>query len=171
MRSTVWGRAAGVVVAVLASVAVAACGGSTKSSSTPSAGTQTSTQSSTGTVTSTGTGTSTSSSQTSTAASLWSLPNADANGTRNIASQINSSNVSQLKVAWTIPIKGVPSGLPTPYQPTLGLTAATHASTTCPSGVKGPCSTADLAGPNPPTQWPAAGAHTPTPAALTSAAE
>jgi outer membrane protein assembly factor BamB len=38
---------------------------------------------------------------------VWSLPNADPDGTRTIASQINSSNVSQLKVAWTIPIVGV----------------------------------------------------------------
>ncbi|HEX5193807.1 MAG TPA: PQQ-binding-like beta-propeller repeat protein [Solirubrobacteraceae bacterium] len=104
MRSTVSSRAIGVVVAVLASVAIAACGGGgSKSSSTPSAGTPT-----TGTQSSTGTGTgTTSSSQTSTAASLWSLPNADPDGTRNVSSQINSSNVSQLKAAWSIPIVGV----------------------------------------------------------------
>jgi outer membrane protein assembly factor BamB len=109
MRSTVSSRAAAVAVAVLASIAVAACGGSSKSTSTPSAGTQTtqsSTSTSTGTGTSTSTGTTTSP-QTSAAASLWSLPNADPDGTRNVSSQINSSNVSQLKVAWTIPIVGV----------------------------------------------------------------
>jgi outer membrane protein assembly factor BamB len=44
---------------------------------------------------------------TSQPASLWSLPNATPDGTRDIASPINSSNVSQLKVAWTIPITGV----------------------------------------------------------------
>jgi outer membrane protein assembly factor BamB len=109
MRSRVSSRAAAVAVAVLASIAVAACGGSSKSTSTPSAGTQTtqsSTSTSTGTGTSTSTGTTTSP-QTSAAASLWSLPNADRDGTRDISSQINSSNVSQLKVAWTIPVVGV----------------------------------------------------------------
>jgi glucose dehydrogenase len=40
-------------------------------------------------------------------ASLWSLPNATLDGTRDVASQINSSNVSQLKLAWKIPITGV----------------------------------------------------------------
>ena len=106
MRNTVSGRAAAVAVAVLTSVAIAACGGGSKSSSTPSAGTKTSTQSSSTTGTSTGTQTTTSS-QTSTAASLWSLPNADPNGTRDISSPINSSNVSQLHQAWSIPIVGV----------------------------------------------------------------
>jgi alcohol dehydrogenase (cytochrome c) len=57
--------------------------------------------------------TSTSSSSSSTAvsstppASVWSLPNATPNGTRDVASSINSSNVSQLKVAWKIPVTGV----------------------------------------------------------------
>ena len=50
---------------------------------------------------------STSAAPTSQPASLWSLPNATPDGTRDVASPINSSNVSQLKVAWTIPITGV----------------------------------------------------------------
>jgi outer membrane protein assembly factor BamB len=40
-------------------------------------------------------------------ATLWSLPNATADGTRDVSSQINASNVSQLKVAWKIPVTGV----------------------------------------------------------------
>ena len=102
MRRMLSGRAAAVAVAVvMSSVAVAACGGGgSKSSSTPSSGTQTQAQ---GTQTS---GAS-SSSGSSSVASLWSVPNADVDGTRAVSSQINSSNVSQLKVAWTIPITGV----------------------------------------------------------------
>lgn len=40
------------------------------------------------------------------AVSVWSWPNADPYGTRDIASGINSSNVAKLKPAWTIPLKG-----------------------------------------------------------------
>jgi outer membrane protein assembly factor BamB len=61
---------------------------------------------------STSAGTSTSSSSSSTAslgqpASLWARPNATPYAMRDAASQITSSNVSQLKLAWKIPITGV----------------------------------------------------------------
>jgi alcohol dehydrogenase (cytochrome c) len=56
---------------------------------------------------STTTSSSTSSVATGQPASLWSLPNATPDGTRDVASQINSSNVSKLKVAWKIPLAGV----------------------------------------------------------------
>ena len=112
MRGFLSSRAAAVVVALVSSVAVAACGGSSKSSTSSSATTTVSSSS-----TSTGAGTqstststteaTTSASQTSTAASLWSLPNADPDGTRDVSSQISSSNVSELKVAWKIPITGI----------------------------------------------------------------
>jgi glucose dehydrogenase/cytochrome c5 len=87
-------RAAAIAVAVVMSVVVAACGGSSSTSSS-----QTASQGHAG-----GTPVSTSSSA---AAKLWSLPNATPDGTRDVASQINSSNVSKLKVAWKIPITGV----------------------------------------------------------------
>jgi outer membrane protein assembly factor BamB len=95
-------RAAMAAAAVAASVAIAACGGSShKSSSSTSSST---TSSSTSSVTQS---TTTATTTAAAAASLWSLPNADPDGTRDISSQITSSNVSQLKVAWTIPIVGV----------------------------------------------------------------
>jgi outer membrane protein assembly factor BamB len=94
-----------VALLVVVSIIVAACGGSSHKSSSSS--TQSSTSTSTSTTAST---TSTSTSTTvpaPAAATLWSLPNADPDGTRDVASQINSSNVSQLKQAWKIPITGV----------------------------------------------------------------
>jgi alcohol dehydrogenase (cytochrome c) len=97
-----------VVLAVVACVVVAACGGSSKKKSSSSTSTAaSSTQTTSSTATTTATTTTTTTTATAAAASTWSLPNADADGTRDIASQINSSNVSQLKVAWTIPINGV----------------------------------------------------------------
>jgi outer membrane protein assembly factor BamB len=94
MRSMSAGRAATVVAAVVMSVAIAACGGSSSKSSSASAGGGAAQ----------GTPVSTGSSQ---AAKLWSLPNATPDGTRDVASSINSSNVAKLKVAWKIPITGV----------------------------------------------------------------
>src|ERR1700759_2265567 len=124
MRWVLSGRTVIVVsVSIALCVAVAACGGSSTSKSTPSAGTSTSAQSAPATsgsssassstssaaTTSSTTTAATSSASTAASSSLWSLPNADADGTRSISSQINSSNVSQLKVAWRIPIVGVKS--------------------------------------------------------------
>jgi outer membrane protein assembly factor BamB len=99
-------RAATLAAAVVASVAIAACGGSSHksssstSSSTSSSATSAATQSTTTTATTTA-------ATTAAAATLWSLPNATPDGTRDVASQINSSNVSKLKVAWKIPITGI----------------------------------------------------------------
>jgi alcohol dehydrogenase (cytochrome c) len=100
-------RPAMVVAAVTASVAIAACGGSShKSSSSTSSSTTTS--SSTAPVTQSTTTTATATAATAgPAAASWSLPNATADGTRDVVSQINSSNISKLKVAWKIPVTGV----------------------------------------------------------------
>jgi hypothetical protein len=91
-----------VVLAVVACVVIAACGGSSKEKSSSSTSTTASSTQSTSSAQSTST-----SSTTTPPVSTWSLPNADPDGTRDVASQINSSNVSKLKVAWSIPIKGV----------------------------------------------------------------
>jgi outer membrane protein assembly factor BamB len=98
-------RVAVVAAAVAVSVAIAACGGgghksssSTSSSPTATSATSPATQSST---------TTTATTSTTAAAPLWSLPNATPEGTRDVVSQIDSSNVSKLKVAWKIPITGV----------------------------------------------------------------
>jgi outer membrane protein assembly factor BamB len=87
---------------MVACFVIAACGGSSKKSSSSSTSTSASTTQAT-----TSSSTTTATTTAAAAASLWSLPNADPDGTRDISSQINSSNVSQLKVAWTIPIVGV----------------------------------------------------------------
>jgi outer membrane protein assembly factor BamB len=50
--------------------------------------------------------TSTTQSATGPVAGSWSVPNADAQNTRDVSSPINASNVSKLKVAWKIPITG-----------------------------------------------------------------
>ena len=42
-----------------------------------------------------------------TAASTWSLPNANLQNTRQISSSITSANVSKLRVAWRIPLTQV----------------------------------------------------------------
>jgi alcohol dehydrogenase (cytochrome c) len=97
-------RAATVAAAVAASLAIAACGGSSHKSSSSS----TSSSSTTAPVTQSTTTTSTTTAATAgPAASSWSLPNASPDGTRDIASPINASNVSKLKVAWKIPVTGV----------------------------------------------------------------
>jgi glucose dehydrogenase len=115
MRGTSIRRAAAMLAALMVVAAIAACGGSSKSNTTPSAGTSTSASSTTSAATSSSASTTasatteatTTSSQSSSAASLWSLPNANPEGTRDVSSDINSSNVSQLKMAWKIPIVGV----------------------------------------------------------------
>jgi outer membrane protein assembly factor BamB len=68
----------------------------TQSGSATSAATTSSSSSSSGSTVSAGT-----------PASVWSLPNATPGGTRDVASSINSTNVSQLKLAWKIPVTGV----------------------------------------------------------------
>jgi alcohol dehydrogenase (cytochrome c) len=100
-------RATTVMAAVAASVAIAACGGSSHKSSS-STSSSTSSSSTTAPVTQSTTTSSTATAATAgPAATSWSLPNATADGTRDVVSQINSSNVSKLKVAWKIPITGV----------------------------------------------------------------
>jgi alcohol dehydrogenase (cytochrome c) len=95
---------------IVAAAAIAACGGSShKSSSTSSTASSTSTAAvtSSATTAATTTATTTTAATTAAAATTWSLPNATPGGTRDVVSQINSSNVSKLKVAWKIPIVGV----------------------------------------------------------------
>jgi outer membrane protein assembly factor BamB len=103
-------RAATVVAAVAAAIAIAACGGSSHksssstASSTASSSTAPATQSTTTATTTTAT---TTAATAGAAATSWTLPNANADGTRDVTSQINSSNVSKMKVAWKIPVTGV----------------------------------------------------------------
>ncbi len=99
-------RAATVVAAMAATIAIAACGGSSHKSSS-STSTSTSSSATSSVTQSTTTAATTTAAPTAAAATLWSLPNATPDGTRDVASQINSSNVSKLKVAWKIPITGV----------------------------------------------------------------
>jgi outer membrane protein assembly factor BamB len=103
----------GALVLVVAVVALlAGCGGSAKKSSSSSSSSAT-TSSSTSTGTSSATTTSgamtttpSSGSSTSAAAAGWTQFNGDVAGTRDVQSSINSSNVSQLGVAWKVPITG-----------------------------------------------------------------
>ncbi len=98
-------RAATVVAALAATVAIAACGGSShKSSSTSSSTSSSATTAAASSTTAATTTASTTAATTAEAATTWSLPNASTGGTRDVVSQINSSNVSKLKVAWKIPI-------------------------------------------------------------------
>jgi outer membrane protein assembly factor BamB/cytochrome c553 len=91
---------AGLIVPLVVVVAlvVAGCGGGSKKTSTTSstaAGTPT-----------TPAGAATTATPAATTAAAWTLPNADLGNTRSVSSQIRSSNVSQLGVAWTVPIRG-----------------------------------------------------------------
>jgi alcohol dehydrogenase (cytochrome c) len=72
----------------VAGVVIAACGSSSKSSSTSKSSTA-----------------SQAAKVSSTATSGWTLPGANLQNTRDVSGPINSSNVSQLGVAWTAPIK------------------------------------------------------------------
>jgi outer membrane protein assembly factor BamB len=104
------GRFVAVLLVFVAAVSLlAGCGGSSKksSSSTSAAATTSSSSSSSTTAntsTSTGTTTTPSSGASSGVASSWSQPNGNIAGTRDVASSINSSNVNQLGVAWTVPL-------------------------------------------------------------------
>ena len=106
------GRVLGVLVTLVAAVGLlAGCGGSSKkSTSSAAAKTTSSTSSSTSSAaqtTTSGTTTAPSSGGTTTAAATsWSQYNADLAGTRDVQSSINSSNVSKLGVAWTVPLTG-----------------------------------------------------------------
>jgi outer membrane protein assembly factor BamB len=104
------GRVLAVLVALVAAVALlVGCGGSSKksSSSTSAANATTSSSSSTSANTSTsGQTTSPSGGTSADVASAWTQPNGNLAGTRDVQSSINSSNASQLGVAWTVPLNG-----------------------------------------------------------------
>jgi outer membrane protein assembly factor BamB len=105
-------RVLGVLAAFVAAVGLlAACGGSSKksSSSTTSASSSAATTSSTSAQTQ---ATTTSATGTATApaavAASWTQPNANLAGTRAVQSSVDSSNVSKLGVAWSVPLTGKP---------------------------------------------------------------
>jgi glucose dehydrogenase/mono/diheme cytochrome c family protein len=100
-------RATTVAAAVAASVAIAACGGSSHKSSSSTSSSASSSSTAAPVTQPTSTTTTTTAATAGPAAASWTLPNASADGTRNVESQINSSNVSKLKVAWKIPVTGV----------------------------------------------------------------
>jgi outer membrane protein assembly factor BamB len=85
MKSVHGRRAMGLGLLVAMVLLVAACGSSSKSSSTTTKTTSTT-------------------AATSTLPTTWSLPGADAQNSRDVGGPINSSNVSTLGVAWTVPI-------------------------------------------------------------------
>ncbi|MCW2953983.1 MAG: cytochrome c class [Conexibacter sp.] len=84
-----------VPLVVLAALVVAGCGGGGKKSSTTSS-----------TAAGTTPGGTPATIPATTAAAGWTMPNGDLGNTRSVTSQIRSSNVSQLGVAWTVPIRG-----------------------------------------------------------------
>jgi outer membrane protein assembly factor BamB len=105
------GHVLGVLGALVAAVTLlAGCGGSSKkssSSSTTSASSSAATSASTGAQTRTTTTSSTSTAVAPAAAAVsWTQPNANLAGTRDVMSSVNSSNVSKLGVAWTLPLTG-----------------------------------------------------------------
>ncbi len=103
------GNVLGVLGAVIAAVALlAACGGSSKKSSSSSSSTTAApTSSSTSAQTqATTTSSTTTAAAAPAAAASWTEPNGNLAGTRDVASSINSSNVSKLKMAWKVPITG-----------------------------------------------------------------
>jgi alcohol dehydrogenase (cytochrome c) len=107
------GQILGVLAALVAAIGLlAGCGGSSKKSSSSSATSSAApatTSSSTSAATTTQATTTSSTSTTaapSAAAASWTEPNGNLAGTRDVESSINSSNVSKLGVAWTVPITG-----------------------------------------------------------------
>jgi outer membrane protein assembly factor BamB len=98
-----WRRLVLSALVVVGCAAVAACGGGGKSTSTTTAAKAATTSS---TTSATGTASSTTPSTSTASAATWSLPNANVQNTRSIGSSINSSNVNQLHVAWTVPLTG-----------------------------------------------------------------
>src|ERR1700742_3464221 len=109
-------RIVGMLAVLVAAVALlAGCGSSSKksTSSAAPATTSSSTTSSSTTAASTTSASTTSANTTtspsgssSTAAAGWTQPNGNLAGTRDVASSINSSNVTQLKTAWKVPLTG-----------------------------------------------------------------
>jgi alcohol dehydrogenase (cytochrome c) len=100
MRSLVKrSAAAGLTVVVVAGLAASAC--TTTSPSTTSA----SNCSGKGSATGAPSNTSAPASSTSTVAAGWTLPGANLENTRDVASPIDSSNVAQLGVAWCVPVE------------------------------------------------------------------
>jgi len=94
--------AAGMSLAILASLATAGCSGSSTSSSSaapPCFGQH----AVTGTTTPAGSGSAPAPAKAA-AAAAWTLPGGDLQNTRDVASAITSRNVSKLGVAWTLPI-------------------------------------------------------------------
>lgn len=93
--------AAGMSLAVLASLAVASCGssGTSASGAPPCFGKH----AVVGTTTPAGTGSAPAPARAATAAG-WTLPGGDLQNTRDVASAITSGNVSKLGVAWAVPI-------------------------------------------------------------------
>ena len=87
------------LLAVVALIVVAGCGGGNKKDPTTASTAPTTTPT-------TPAATPTTTTPAATAAAGWTLPNADLGNTRSVTSQIRSSNVSQLGVAWTVPIRG-----------------------------------------------------------------
>ncbi|HEY4277585.1 MAG TPA: PQQ-binding-like beta-propeller repeat protein [Conexibacter sp.] len=87
-------------LAVAVAVGLAACGGSDNDTAT-SASTPAAPPPSTSTE-----ATTTPAAPAADTAAGWTLPNADMAGTRNVQSQIDSSSVGRLGVAWQVPIRG-----------------------------------------------------------------
>jgi outer membrane protein assembly factor BamB len=103
MRFALLGRTAvALVVLVVFSLAVAACGGGSKKKTTTTTSRTSAHTSAQATTTSS---TSTTAQSSAGVASNWTLPGANLQNTRDVASPINSSNVSTLHLAWSVPIK------------------------------------------------------------------
>jgi outer membrane protein assembly factor BamB len=103
------GRVLGGLLALIAAVGLlAGCGGSSKKSSSSSTSTSppatTSSSTSAATTQATTTSSTTTTAAPAAAAASWTQPNADLAGTRDVQSSVNSSNVSKLGVAWTVPM-------------------------------------------------------------------
>ncbi len=92
--------------AIAALLVVAGCGGGSKSTTTAASAPATTPPATTPATTTTATTATTSTTPAATAGTGWTLPNADLANTRSVASQIRSSNVSQLGLAWSVPIRG-----------------------------------------------------------------
>jgi alcohol dehydrogenase (cytochrome c) len=85
------------LLVVAALVVLAGCGGGSKKATTTSSSTAPTTPVTTP---------ATSTPIAPAAAAGWTMPNADLGNTRSVSSQIRSSNVAQLGVAWSVPIRG-----------------------------------------------------------------
>ena len=97
MKRTNWNTGLLTLCVIAASVLVAACGGSggtTTTSATEAAGASTTTEEESTKVAETG------------SEEVWTLPNVNAQNTRAIESDITPENVTTLKPAWTVELKG-----------------------------------------------------------------